>query len=898
MIVAQSIIPENLNSYLQDLQSLQDLLPAGITGYFNNLYFSHPYILTAIPLVLIFLYIYLFRLNTSVNPESAGNKKYYFLSRFLFLSLLIIAISQPYYLTSETVHDDKIAFAILVDGSNSMQMYNENIGDRVYDSIVGDESSGSSTTFAESGVYYTSGQDRTAVGDMLFNLQTSSNIGAIFLVTDGNNNYGKSLIDTASYAHKTNTTIFSIIPETKKSDTAITGIEGESQVIVNTENSYKIFIENFGDAVPEYRLKVYIDNESHKTENIKQRDKVEEIELDHVFRDIGVHHITARIEPLDDKTDNFEINNIFMKTVNVVKKPEILLISTNVDAPLTEFLQKNYDVDFTNYLTHDDWTQSSNVKAKSLEDYDAVIADDIPVGGRQASFGDTDMAALTKFVSDGNGLVVVGGENSYESGNYKDTAFERLLPAISLKSKKKEREKVGIVFVIDISGSSTDVFGRTTNIDMEKSLAARIIEDLDPEDYVGIVVFNYDAYVAVPISRLGDKKEHKRMISMLYADGGTYMDPGLYKAEQMLYNFQGSKNIILLSDGITYMPNQAIKRASEIASRGINLYAIRIGEKVTTWAESTTMTNKEFLQTLSRKGRGVYFEPNEYQRIKIAIGKMEEIEEDEDKKKFPLIIYDGDHFITSDPEIIGDAAIVNFNHITPKANARTLLTTDSGDPILAVWRYGFGRVVSFAGDNGNLWSQEVYTGAPDLVAKTVSWAVGDPGRKEGLQLSTYDITAGGRSEISIISEGEIGDKISYIFEPTGGSGKSEGRMDIKKLSENSYKGEKQLNDAGFYKFSIGERSVGISVNYPPEYRYLSPDMPTLEQIARSSGGGIYRESEIQNIKADFEDYSIKRTTREEITKNNTGIYFVIAALALFFIDVCARRIKEIMKKRE
>src|SRR3989338_10246865 len=150
-----------------------------------------------------------------------------------------------------------------------------------------------------------------------------------------------------------------------------------------------------------------------------------------------------------------------------------------------ELLTQVYDVDLT-----------SSLAGVDMNKYYAAVINDIPIAEIEGSVseGNTNNAnneddrknvdKLIEFVTDGNGLLVVGGKNSFDKGGYKGSLFESLLPVFVAKPGKKEGE-VNVMIAIDISGSTGQESGDATAVDIEKGLAISVFRNLRRDNRVG-----------------------------------------------------------------------------------------------------------------------------------------------------------------------------------------------------------------------------------------------------------------------------------------------------------------------------------------------------------------------------------------------------------------------------
>lgn len=150
---------------------------------------------------------------------------------------------------------------------------------------------------------------------------------------------------------------------------------------------------------------------------------------------------------------------------------------------------------------------------------------------------------------------------------------------------------LNLCLVIDRSSSM-----RGDRLNQVKDAAGRIIDQLGPDDYFSLVVFNDRADVVVTAQRATNKGDLKRMIGGIEAAGGTEMATGMALALQEIQRpmlARGISRLMLLTDGRTYGDeSQCVDIARRAQSRGIGLTALGVGNE---WNEDLleTMTARE-----------------------------------------------------------------------------------------------------------------------------------------------------------------------------------------------------------------------------------------------------------------------------------------------------------------
>ncbi|MBD3310565.1 VWA domain-containing protein [Candidatus Woesearchaeota archaeon] len=739
-------------------------------------------------------------------------------SRLLIFLLLVIAIANPYQFKETTVTGDA-SVLILRDNSTSFSLFDSQEIDKLVDNIR------QHIPVTEKFIGY---GERSAIGDgILTNMQGDDNL---LVITDGNNNQGRDLGDMVVFASLVNTTINTLKLEPDKKDTSVF-IEGPSQSIVDTESEFFVEIAQVGGSAP-YTLTLKLDGKEissgeYQGERVEQFSKVLEE---------GYHQIVAIV----DVEDHFEENNIFYKTVHVLPKPNILYV-TNKDSPMFDSVANIYNVHMTGSLPSD------------LAFYHAVILDDIPAERLEEKID-----LIRDYISDGNGLMVIGGQNSYEYGGYQGARFETLLPARVGTGDEDDDGDVNVVILVDISGSTGIKFredGTYTTSDVEKALAVEIMDSLRSQDKVSVVAFNTNSYLVEPLSPIISKDMDmvKERIRALKYDGGTYIYSGMKRATSMLRNKEGSRNMILISDGDTLLPQNALSAATYAAALGITTYSVGVGQGTVT----------EFMQRMASEGKGSYFEPEEAEKLAVVFGKGEEEEVEE---AMELVILDGNHFITANLGIT--ASVTGYNQVIPKSSSRLLVSTELNNPILTVWRFGLGRVAALSTDSGAGWSGQLLSEEnAALITRMVNWAVGDMGRNQDFSVDVEDTHLGNPT---------------YIYVTADQMPESED-LEFSKVGERRYVAEFIPDTTGFSKFF----DAYTAVNYNKEYRDTGMN-PEFRDLVTVTGGKVLDPSKPEEI--------VEKIKKDSQRKRLDYVYyswiFAASAIAVFLVELLIRRLRE------
>ncbi len=754
-----------------------------------------------------------------------------FFTRITIFILLLFALAAPFRETTTKVQGN-LKLTILYDNSTSMELFDKSpIPDMLKE--LKKELPIQLQTIGY-GMH-------SALGEGILNsLEEDTNI---LLVSDGNNNEGISIEDVGLFAGSLNATINAVALEPAKKDVGVS-VFGPTKTVTDAENNFMVRITHFG--TKDYSFVISVDDTLLNDNELKitKGETTDEIYFTKKF-DKGYHGITATITTGDDY---FPQNNVFYKTIHVVDKPEVLFVSQKND-PLLKILNELYDV------------TPSQIIPKELGMYYTVILNDVPAEDIR------NLEPLTQFAIDGNGVVVVGGEHSFDGGGYKNSLIESFLPVTVGKGERK-RGNSNIVIVIDISGTTGETYelvggklvqtaGREQKgLSLSKALAISIVESLSQTNKIGAVAFATDAYKVEDIALLyQNKKTLVDKLSRLKGTGQSYFHIGLMGANEILKNVQGDKNIILLTDGLTF--NDGVKQqtkdiAGALASRGTKVFVVGIGINI----------DEPFLKEVAENGNGIYFRASEANKFKVLFG---EAEDRPQSGPAGLVILNSNHFITKDLDI--DAIVQSTNQVVPKANAQLLITNDAGEPVVTVWRYGLGRVTTVTGFSGESLGELLSKRNSRLLTRIFNWNIGDPERKREYVVNVED------TQINVLSKVRVKSKKLPVVKG----------MEFVKV-ENDVNQSVIINTKqGFHKLL----DATYATNYEKEYQYLGMN-PNLNKIVASTGGKLFKPTETKEIA----DYVKSVSRRERREKTDLKEYFIVAAMLVFLMEIAVRRFKE------
>jgi uncharacterized membrane protein len=334
---------------------------------------------------------------------------------------------------------------------------------------------------------------------------------------------------------------------------------------------------------------------------------------------------------------------------------------------------------------------------EQLAGYDGVLLSDVPAH----RLGEPLMNALRDYVDKlGGGLVMLGGPESFGLGGYHQTPVGDLLPVRLKAPDEEEKQSAAIALVIDRSGSMAG-----ERLEMAKSAAIATAEVLGRNDLLSVHAFDSEAHLVVPMTRLASPATVAGQISALASGGGTNLEPAFRQAREALLRARARvRHMIILTDGQTAGGGYE-NLAAQCRGEGITISTVAIGEG----------SHVALLQAIAAGGGGQAYstlDPAAITRIftqdtLLHAGRMlrEEPFEAQVSEKHPML---------AGLEAWGAPPLLGHVKTLRKTTAQVPLLTDLGDPLLAHWRYGLGKVTAFTSDAKSRWASLWIARWPDF----------------------------------------------------------------------------------------------------------------------------------------------------------------------------------------
>jgi Mg-chelatase subunit ChlD len=332
-----------------------------------------------------------------------------------------------------------------------------------------------------------------------------------------------------------------------------------------------------------------------------------------------------------------------------------------------------------------DFSASKTLPA-NLDDTQLVVFNNDNLDGMKPA----DKDRIEQFVQRGGGALIIAGEhNQYvDHKNIPEDALERTFPA--KLAPPRSPEGTAVVLIIDKSSSME---GR--KIELARAAAVGVVDNLKPEDYVGVLIFDNSFQWAVPLRKAEDKTLIKRLISGITPDGGTQIAPALNEAYRRVLPLNSTyKHIVLLTDGISE-EGDSMNLAKEASNNKVTISTVGLGQDV----------NRAYLEHIATGAHGKsYFlnEPNGLEQILLKDVKEHTGTTAIEKPIKAILKHPSD--LLDKVDMATAPTLNGYVRFDPKPTADAILEVDEKDPLLIRWQYGLGRSAVFASDAKSRWA--------------------------------------------------------------------------------------------------------------------------------------------------------------------------------------------------
>jgi len=608
--------------------------------------------------------------------------------------------------------------------------------------------------------------------------------------------------------------------------------------------------------------------------------------------DSGVRDLEAAFEPDEPAADTLVQNNSARAFTFIRGRGSVLYVANVPDDGgklLADALGRQQIGVRTDRLSARDFPRS----LAELQSYDAVILANVPrgMGGLDAEQERT----LASYVHDlGGGLVMIGGPDSFGAGGWIGSKLEEVLPVDCSIPAKRVLPSGLLVLVLDHSGSMGESVrgSKMTKQEAANQSAVLAMKTLSQRDWVGVVSFDSQAQWAIPVRQNNDPSNAIDAINRIAPGGGTMIPAGLELAceavEKLGPEKVAVKHVLLLTDGQSQGGgyDQLVAR---LRKAGASLSTVGVGDDV----------NPKLLNELAQQGGGRYYpvdNPNQLPQIFIKEARTLRRSLILERPFTPMFSE------TTSPLVTGLSALPPLRGLVltspkPSPNVTVPLVSPEGDPVLAHWQAGLGRVAVFTSDATGLWApawtaSEIYD---KFWAQTLRWVLRPPMNAD-FDVTVSNPDASGRAKVTLLASQKSGDSIEFLAFAGKIVGPDQETRDLRLSQtgpgryEGSFDASNDGNYAGLLHYRgpdgrAGTLPVGKSVEASPELRVLSSNNAAIMRVVNRTGGRILRP---------WDAAAARLFTREGLPPQTTSLpawdRLMILLIVLLLADVAARRI--------
>ncbi|PFA68873.1 hypothetical protein CN378_05165 [Bacillus sp. AFS015802] len=682
-----------------------------------------------------------------------------------------------------------------------------------------------------------------------------SNGGRIIAVTDGKETMGTGEDVIPLLKGKKIEVDWVPLESDTKEDVAVVNVSAPSIQYEGEETT--ITVNTYSTTQKEVEMRIALNDQVIIKKDLQVQEGDNEFQFRHEVGESGLLVYKAEVFSKGDKSP--ENNSLYHLARSEGPAKVLLVENASGESALTPLLNAaGFTVDVYK-------PEQLPGKLTSYLQYQSILFDNVAA----TTIPEEKMLLMEKSVKEfGRGFIMFGGSDSFALGGYFKTPIERLLPVDMEVKGKKELPSLGLVIVLDRSGSMNG-----QKIALAKEAAARTVSLLRDKDTLGVIAFDDRPWEIVKTKPLTNRKKVEEQIRSISSGGGTEIFTSLQQAYASLENLPlKRKHIVLLTDGQSATTESYQTLVEDGHDKQITLSTVSIGEGA----------DRKLLNDLSLWGKGRFYDVNDASVIPSILTRETVITTRtyiEDQPFYPS-------FQSSEWSSLfknGAPQMNAYIATSLKGSARMEMESGKKDPVLATWRYGLGRSFAFTSDTSGKWTGDfarwegwpkfvnelVTRSFPDIRSNPFSIDMKEGGENTRLKLSSSEGNVS-PLEVSVLSEeGETIPATTRIKAPGDYEVVFEDRL-----------------APGLYNMTISNKGeeagssfqTGFSVPYSKEYSFKG-GVQSLDTIVEETGG---RKSS-----------STKEAFRELMTpsfkEQSIQSMLIITGFLLFYSEIFIRR---------
>ena len=385
------------------------------------------------------------------------------------------------------------------------------------------------------------------------------------------------------------------------------------------------------------------------------------------------------------------------------------------------------------------------------------------------------------------------------------------------------------------------------------------------------------------ITGSGDLGRVEDALSALAADGGTELYPALQVGYDALRNVEADvRHIILLSDGKSRSGTRDTyqRLLNDLGNDNITLSAVALG----------TDADLELLEFLSVEGNGRYHYANTPEEIpQITFQEAQSAGSQSVLRGTFAPVQQQPSPILNGIDVAAMPVIDGYNFAEGRGTAQVDLVSDRGDPLLAKWQLGLGRVVSWTADDGSDyaagWSSwEQYD---QFWGQMLRWTLPDPTN----QAITAELERNG-NDVTIVVDSQSTDREAIdvqgetvtVTAPDG----TTHEVELAIVAPGQYEAALPSPMPGAYQLSLPgqDRHMAAAVQTSPEWLPADDGVALLESIAQRTDGIVRTLDQVPDGSL-FDSPHTNAHAPGAVTP--VWHYPLIAALVIFVAEIAIRQ---------
>lgn len=686
-------------------------------------------------------------------------------------------------------------------------------------------------------------------------LVPSYSSGRIVLFSDGNETSGSSVEETKLLKNKKIELDVVPLAESSGEDAALKNVTLPPSIYQGEKT--EIELEVYSNTAKKVTVRISLNDQEIIKKAVDVKEGTNLFSFSHTAEQTGLQVYKAEITA---ENDTFIENNQLQAITNVKGTPKVLVVEGEPTGRLGNALNGS------GLMVESTVPEKLPTTLSGFLQYQSIVFNNVPA----TSVSENQMKMIEQSVKEfGNGFVMTGGENSFGLGGYFKTPIEKLLPVDMEIKGKKEMPSLGLMIVLDRSGSMDG-----NKLSLAKEAAARSVELLREKDTFGFIAFDDRPWEIIEAGPLTDKEKVVGKIRTLSSGGGTEIYSSLEMAyEKLMDEKLQRKHIILLTDGQSNTSNNYEDLIEEGKEKNVTLSTVSIGSDA----------DKNLLEELADFGTGRYYDVTDASVIPSILSRetvMASRTYIEDTPFYPSI-KDNPEWNTLFKD--GVPKMNAYIATTAKQRALSSLISEKEDPVLVEWQYGMGTTAAFTSDISGKWSgswpawdkwgiflnQLITNTLPKFESEPYMLTQENSGDETIIKLES---STQNYLPVSVNAISETGEKVDANTKPIA-PGKHE--IIIPKQPGTYFLSVEQDTDDG----GTNLYQTGFSVPYSDEYLQQGLNKKLIEELLSVSGG--------QELKDESQAFRpLQATARQE---QSISSWLLLAAFLLLFCEIAVRR---------